>query len=133
MRNSFRRPARGLPLADSKRLSIVAGTQRRHEQCYLEALRRIQAGDIGRIVAARCSWNQGGLWVKPRQPEWSEMEWQLRNWLYFTWTSGDHIVEQHLHNLDVVRWALGVQSTADSIIVFIEHYTMRCLPASLID
>ncbi|MBM3976711.1 MAG: Gfo/Idh/MocA family oxidoreductase [Planctomycetes bacterium] len=99
-------------LADARRLSIVAGTQRRHEQCYLEAMARIRAGDIGRIVAARCSWNQGGLWVKPRQPEWTDMEWQLRNWLYFTWTSGDHIVEQHVHNLDVVRWALGAQDAA---------------------
>jgi predicted dehydrogenase len=97
-------------LAHAKDLSIVAGTQRRHEQCYLEALQRIQRGDIGRIVSARCSWNQGGLWVKPRQPGWSDMEWQLRNWLYFTWTSGDHIVEQHVHNLDVVRWALGAQA-----------------------
>lgn len=99
--------------ADAKKLSIVAGTQRRHEQCYLEALQRIRAGDIGRIVSARCSWNQGGLWVKPRQQGWSDMEWQLRNWLYFTWTSGDHIVEQHVHNMDVVRWALGVQAQPD--------------------
>jgi predicted dehydrogenase len=55
----------------------------------------------------RVFWNQGGLWTKPRQAEWTDMEWQLRNWLYFTWLSGDHIVEQHVHNLDVVNWAMG--------------------------
>jgi predicted dehydrogenase len=93
--------------ARAKGLSIVAGTQRRHERSYVEAMRRVHDGAIGRIVAARCSWNQGGLWVHPRAPEWSDMEWQLRNWLYFTWLSGDHIVEQHVHNLDVVNWALG--------------------------
>ncbi len=93
-------------IADQKKLCIVAGTQRRHESCYLEAMRRVHAGDLGRIVTARCYWNQGGLWMHPRQPEWSDMEWQLRNWLYFTWLSGDHICEQHVHNLDVVNWAL---------------------------
>lgn len=93
--------------AASKGLSIVAGTQRRHERCYLEAMRRVKDGAIGRIVSGRCYWNQGGLWVREQRPEWSDMEWQLRNWLYFTWLSGDHIVEQHVHNLDVINWALG--------------------------
>lgn len=93
--------------ADRKKLSVVAGTQRRHEKCYLEAMQRIRDGAIGDIVAARCYWNMGGLWVKERKPEWSDMEWQNRNWLYFTWLSGDHIVEQHVHNLDVVNWAVG--------------------------
>ena len=93
--------------AASKNLSIVAGTQRRHEKCYLEAMGRIKNGDIGKIVSASCYWNQGGLWVKPRDPKWSDMEWQIRNWLYFTWASGDHICEQHVHNLDVCNWAIG--------------------------
>ncbi len=93
--------------ADRAGLSVVAGTQRRHEASYLEAIGRVHDGAIGRIVSARCSWNMGGLWMYPRLPEWSDMEWQLRNWLYFTWLSGDHIVEQHVHNLDVVNWAVG--------------------------
>jgi predicted dehydrogenase len=97
--------------ADRRKLSIVAGTQRRHERSYLEAMRRIADGAIGRICAARCYWNQGGLWVHPRRPEYSDMEWQCRNWLYFTWLSGDHIVEQHIHNLDVINWALGATPT----------------------
>ncbi len=93
--------------ADRKGLSIVAGTQRRHQASYLAAMERLRAGAIGPVVSARCAWNQGGLWMKGPRPEWSSMEWQVRNWLYFTWLSGDHIVEQHVHNLDVVNWALG--------------------------
>lgn len=94
-------------LAKARRLSVVAGTQRRHERCYLEALKRISDGEIGEIHSARCAWNQGGLWVHDRKPEYTDMEWQCRNWLYFGWLSGDHIVEQHVHNLDVINWAMG--------------------------
>ncbi len=94
-------------LAEQKRLSVVAGTQRRHEASYLDAIERIRRGDIGEVRSAQCYWMQGGLWMHPRRPEWSDAEWQLRNWLYFTWLSGDHIVEQHVHNLDVINWVLG--------------------------
>ncbi|GAB4138836.1 MAG: Gfo/Idh/MocA family oxidoreductase [Planctomycetota bacterium] len=87
--------------------SVVCGLQRHHQYGYVEAIERIHRGDLGRILFARCSWNMGGLWMHPRRPEWSDMEWQLRNWLYFTWLSGDHITEQHVHNLDVINWALG--------------------------
>ncbi len=93
--------------AKAKGLGIGAGTQRRHEQGYLEVMRRVRDGAIGDILAARAYWNQGSLWNKLRQPDWSDLEWQMRNWLYFTWLSGDHIVEQHVHNLDVVNWAMG--------------------------
>jgi myo-inositol 2-dehydrogenase/D-chiro-inositol 1-dehydrogenase len=93
--------------AKRKNLAIAAGTQRRHHAAYREALKRVHDGAIGDIVAARAYWNQGGLWVKPRQPGWSDMEYQLRNWLYYTWLSGDHIVEQHVHNLDVVNWGMN--------------------------
>ncbi len=94
-------------LAKQKGLAIVAGTQRRHQAHYLEIMRRIHRGDIGEIVGGQCYWNMGELWVKKRQPGWSDMEWQCRNWLYFTWLSGDHIVEQHVHNLDIINWAIG--------------------------
>jgi predicted dehydrogenase len=70
-------------------------------------MKRVQDGAIGKIVAARCFWNQGGLWMNKRQQQWSDVEWQMRNWLYFTWLSGDHICEQHVHNLDVMNWGLG--------------------------
>ena len=93
--------------ADSKSLSVVAGTQRRHEKCYLDVMERIRNGEIGETVAAKCYWNMGGLWNREPQNDWSDMEWQLRNWLYFTWLSGDHIVEQHVHNLDATNWAMG--------------------------
>lgn len=94
-------------LATQKRLSVVAGTQRRHEPNYIETIQRIHDGAIGKIVGGACYWNQGGLWHVDRQPGWSDVEWQLRNWLYFTWISGDHIVEQHIHNIDVINWVLG--------------------------
>jgi predicted dehydrogenase len=94
-------------LAKQKGLAVVAGTQRRHQAHYLEIMKRIQDGQIGEIVAAQCYWNQGDLWVKKREPGMTEIEWQCRNWLYFSWLSGDHIVEQHVHNIDVVNWAMG--------------------------
>ena len=94
-------------LAKQKNLAIVAGTQRRHQARYLEMMKRIHDGQIGEIVAAQCYWNMGELWVKERQPNMTEMEWQCRNWLYFSWLSGDHIVEQHVHNIDVVNWAMA--------------------------
>jgi predicted dehydrogenase len=92
--------------AKAKVLGVAAGTQRRHQTGYLETMKRIHDGAIGRIVSARCYWNQGFLWKKDREPNWSDAEWQIRNWLYFTWLSGDHIVEQHVHNIDVVNWAM---------------------------
>jgi predicted dehydrogenase len=94
-------------LAASKGLGIAAGTQRRHDPGYRETIRRIRDGAIGDIVYAKAYWNGGQIWVIDREPGWSDLEWQLRNWNYFTWLSGDHIVEQHVHNLDVVNWVLG--------------------------
>lgn len=94
--------------AADKGLSVVTGTQRRHQNSYLEAMRRVKEENaIGKVVAANCWWNQGDLWHRTHDPKWSDMEWQIRNWLYFTWLSGDHIVEQHVHNLDVCNWAIG--------------------------
>ena len=93
-------------LASQKKLGVVAGTQRRHSANYVETMKRIHDGAIGDIVSAQCYWNQGGLWHHGRKPEWTDTEWQIRNWLYFTWLSGDHICEQHIHNIDVVNWAM---------------------------
>ncbi|MEI6106257.1 MAG: Gfo/Idh/MocA family oxidoreductase [Opitutae bacterium] len=94
-------------IAAQKKLAFVAGTQRRHSVDYLETMRRIQDGAIGELTGGQCYWIQGALWHRGRQPEWSDMEYQMRNWLYFTWLSGDHIVEQHLHNIDIMNWAFG--------------------------
>jgi predicted dehydrogenase len=87
-------------------VGIVAGTQRRHQLNYMETVKRLRDGAIGDIVECRAYWNGGTIWVIAPQPDWTDMEWQLRNWNYFTWLSGDHIVEQHVHNLDVINWAL---------------------------
>lgn len=93
-------------MAKAKGLGVAAGTQRRHDLGYRETIDRIHNGSIGDIVSMCAYWNQGGLWMNPRQEAWSDLEWQLRNWLYFTWISGDHIVEQHVHNIDVCNWAM---------------------------
>lgn len=94
-------------MAKQKGLGIAAGTQRRHSPDYRETIQRIHDGAIGDIVFAKCYWNGGQIWVVDRKDEWSDVEWQMRNWNYFTWLSGDHIVEQHVHNLDVMNWVLG--------------------------
>jgi predicted dehydrogenase len=93
--------------AKRKGLAIAAGTQRRHQKGYLETLSRIHDGAIGDITAARCYWNGSYVWdPHRRQPDWSDVKYQVRNWYYYVWLCGDHICEQHVHNLDVINWAL---------------------------
>ena len=94
-------------MARQKKLAVVAGTQRRHQLGYLQAIKQIRDGAIGDLITAQVYWNQGGLWSRPRESGWSDLEFQVRNWLYYTWLSGDHICEQHVHNLDVMNWAMG--------------------------
>ena len=94
-------------VAAQKKLAFVAGTQRRHSADYLATMARIHDGAIGELTSGQCYWMQEGLWHRGRQAGWSEMEYQMRNWLYFTWLSGDHIVEQHVHNIDIMNWAFG--------------------------
>ena len=99
--------------AAEKGLAIVAGTQRRHEPKYVETMKRIHDGAIGEIVSAQCYWNMGALWVDRaktnwdnyKSGKWADVEWQIRNWLFIKWLSGDHICEQHVHNIDVINWA----------------------------
>lgn len=93
--------------ANRHRLSIVAGTQRRYEAAYLASMQKIHDGDLGQITSMRVYWNGTPLWSRERTSQMTELEWQMRNWYYFTWLCGDHIVEQHVHNLDVANWALG--------------------------
>lgn len=93
--------------ANTNNLCVVAGTQRRYQTSYLESMRRIHDGALGTITSARVFWNQGSLWHRTREEGMTDVAWQLRNWLYFTWLSGDHICEQHIHNLDVANWAMG--------------------------
>jgi predicted dehydrogenase len=94
--------------AKKKNLAIVAGTQRRHEGSYLDAMKYIHDGVLGDLVGGRVFWNQGNIWARKRVPEWkTDMEYQIRNWYHFTWLCGGCLVEQHVHNLDVANWALG--------------------------
>ncbi len=94
-------------LAKEKNIGIAAGTQRRHQKSYIETIKRLKEGAIGEIMYARCYWNGGQIWVIQRKEGWSDLEWQIRNWNYFTWLAGDHYVEQHVHNLDIMNWVLG--------------------------
>jgi predicted dehydrogenase len=91
--------------AKAKKLNVVVGLQRRYQSSYRELMKRVHDGMIGDVVSAQAWWNNDGVWVHPRQPGWSEMEYQMRNWYYFVWLCGDHITEQHIHNLDVINWA----------------------------
>lgn len=93
--------------AKEKRLNVVVGLQRHYQTLYREWLDRLHAGMIGDIGLGRVYWNDAGVWVRERQPGQTEMEYQMRNWYYFTWLCGDHIVEQHIHNIDVGNWVMG--------------------------
>jgi predicted dehydrogenase len=95
-------------MADEKKLGIVAGTQRRHDASYIQTINRIKEGAIGDLISGQCYWNQGGLWDRGGRDKYkNDMEWQLNQWYYFTWICGDLIVEQHIHNLDVMNWVIG--------------------------
>ncbi len=93
--------------AKKKGLALGVGLQRHHQFPYIETIKRLQDGAIGDIVASRVYWNGAGVWVRPREEGQTEMEYQMRNWYYFNWLCGDHIVEQHIHNLDVINWLKG--------------------------
>lgn len=95
--------------AEEKRLSLVSGLCWRYDLGMRATFDQIHNGLIGEIVAMQCSYDTHGLWMHPRQPSWSDMEWQIRNWLYFTWLSGDFNVEQHVHSLDKTAWAMKDQ------------------------
>ncbi|MFP6620353.1 MAG: Gfo/Idh/MocA family oxidoreductase, partial [Pirellulaceae bacterium] len=99
-----RRVLAAAKVAKEKGLSVQVGLQRRHEVAYKETIGQLQDGAIGDINLMRAYWNGGGVWVRPRQESQTELEYQMRNWYYFNWLCGDHIDEQHIHNLDVINW-----------------------------
>ena len=97
-----------------KNLKVCVGLQRHYQQGYIETIKRLHDGAIGDIVAARAYWNGSTPWLKRRAAlekeagrKLTEMEYQMRNWYYFTWICGDHILEQHIHNIDVINWVMG--------------------------
>jgi len=93
--------------ARKKGLAVAVGHHLRHEQKHIEVVKRIHAGEIGDLKYTRAYFNSGGVWVRPRKPDQTEMQYQVMNWYYFTWLGGDHIVEQHVHDLDACNWING--------------------------
>jgi predicted dehydrogenase len=93
--------------AKTKGLSVVSGLCLRYSYPFQEAAKRINDGEIGEVLTIQANDYRGGIWVKPRQPDWTDMHWQMRNWYYFTWLSGDFNVEQHVHYLDVSSWLMN--------------------------
>ena len=91
----------------SKKLNVVVGLQRHYESKYLDLKNKVDNGLIGKIRSGQVYWNGDGVWTNNRKPGQSELEYQMRNWYYFTWLCGDHILEQHIHNIDVANWFIG--------------------------
>src|SRR6185295_9033842 len=97
-----------------RNLSVVSGLCLRSDNGFRDIVRRIHDGAIGDVVGLQANDYRGGIWVRRREEGWSDMTWQMRNWYYFTWLSGDFNVEQDVHNLDVAAWVMG------------DRYPVRC-------
>jgi myo-inositol 2-dehydrogenase / D-chiro-inositol 1-dehydrogenase len=90
-------------------LCVVTGTQRRHQEDYIETYRQVAGGAIGTITSAKAFWNQDHVWFRTREEGWNDMEYMIRNWNNFCWLCGDHILDTHVHNIDVINWFVGRQ------------------------
>ncbi len=95
--------------AENAGLSVITGTQRRHQRDYLETYRQVAGGAIGQLVSAKAWWLQSHVWFRTREEGWSDMEYMLRNWNNFCWLCGDHILDTHVHNIDIINWHMGKQ------------------------
>ena len=95
--------------AQAKNLCVVTGTQRHHQRSYVESYKKILEGAIGEITGGIVYWNQSMLWYRERQKEWNDCEYMIKDWVNWKWLSGDHIVEQHVHNIDVFTWFSGLK------------------------
>lgn len=93
--------------AEANKLNVVVGLQRHYQKSYLDVKTILDKGKIGDLVSGQVYWNSSGVWVRPRQYQQTELEYQMRNWYYFNWLCGDHILEQHIHNIDVANWFIG--------------------------
>ena len=107
--NGYRSIVATAKQAAAKNLAVVTGNQRHHQRCYVESYKKIMEGYIGEITGGTVYWNQNQLWYRSRQDEWSDGEWMIRDWVNWKWLSGDHIVEQHVHNIDVFTWFTGLK------------------------
>ncbi len=93
--------------AESMGLTVITGTQRRHQEDYLETYKQVSSGAIGEITSAKAWWLQNHVWFRTREEGWSDMEYMIRNWNNFCWLCGDHILDTHVHNIDIINWFLG--------------------------
>ena len=105
----YRKVVAAAKQAQAKKLSIVTGTQRHHQRNYVASFQEIMNGAIGEITGGVVYWNQSMLWYRERQPEWSDFEYMIKDWVNWRWLSGDHIIEQHVHNIDVFTWFSGLK------------------------
>lgn len=106
--HGYNRVIRSAQLADEKGLKVVVGLQRHYQDVYLQAFEKVHGeGLIGDIISAQCYWNGARPWTVTREPGWSELEYQMHNWYHFNYLCGDHISEQHVHNMDVVNWFMS--------------------------
>jgi len=95
-------------IADEKGLKVACGLQRRYQNCYREAFKAVKAGVIGEITGGQVYWNGGGIWFREKKEGQTELQYQMQNWYYFTWLCGDHINEQHIHNIDIANWFMSI-------------------------
>jgi len=95
--------------AQAKNLCVITGTQRHHQRSYVESYKKIMEGAIGEITGGVVYWNQSMLWFRERQKDWNDCEYMIKDWVNWKWLSGDHIVEQHVHNIDVFTWFSGLK------------------------
>lgn len=93
--------------AEALGLCVTTGTQRRHQEDYIETYKQVAAGAIGTITSAKAFWNQDHVWFREREEDWDDMTYMIRNWNNFCWLCGDHILDTHVHNIDVINWFLG--------------------------
>ena len=105
----YRKVVAAAKQAQAKKLSVVTGTQRHHQRNYVASFQQIMDGAIGEITGGTVYWNQSMLWYRERQPEWSDFEYMVKDWVNWRWLSGDHIIEQHVHNIDVFTWFSGLK------------------------
>lgn len=93
--------------AENLGLTVITGTQRRHQRDYNETYKQVAQGAIGELTAAKAFWMQSHVWFRTREEGWTDMEYMIRNWNNFCWLSGDHILDTHVHNIDIINWFMG--------------------------
>ena len=99
-------------VAEGKGLTVITGNQRRHRRDYWEAYVQVRNGIIGDVIGASAHWDQGAWWNKYKRAEWSDMEYNIRNWFNILWLSGDHLLDQGIHNIDITTWFMGQRPTS---------------------